>query len=161
MARLLQQVARIVLGERLALPHHLGHLGLHGLHRRGEVAQTLLLVGSEAPSILGQSEAGFKMLRLRSEVRWSGLSPVRHQAGAWGGVVKQGRGPFNTSPLLGIGAPLLRVFLELLPRDPRLVALVAELLRLWRSESGAPRPRRLWGGRRRAPEPTASFRAAL
>ena len=30
------------------------------------------------------------MLRLRSEVRWSGLSPVRHQAGAWGGVVKQG-----------------------------------------------------------------------
>ena len=83
------------------------------------------------------------MLRLRSEVRWSGLSPVRHQAGAWGGVVKQGRGPFNTSPLLGIGAPLLRVFLELLPRDPRLVALVAELLRLWRSESGAPRPRRL------------------
>ena len=136
MARLLQQVARIVLGERLALPHHLGHLGLHGLHRRGEVAQTLLLVGGEAPSILGQSEAGFKMLRLRSEVRWSGLSPVRHQAGAWGGVVKQGRGPFNTSPLLGIGAPLLRVLLELLPRDPRLVALVAELLRLAVGERG-------------------------
>ena len=43
---------------------------------------------------------------------------------------------FNTSPLLGIGAPLLRVLLELLPRDPRLVALVAELLRLAVGERG-------------------------
>ena len=101
------------------------------------------------------------MLRLRSEVRWSGLSPVRHQAGAWGGVVKQGRGPFNTSPLLGIGAPLLRVLLELLPRDPRLVALVAELLRLAVGERGTTASSSLGRPEARVPEPTASFRAAL
>ena len=34
------------------------------------------------------------MLRLRSGVRRSGLSPGRHQAGGWGGVVKQGRRHF-------------------------------------------------------------------
>ena len=68
---------------------------------RGE-RKRILSFEAGGGGLLGPWRAS-EMLRRRSEVRRSGLSPRSHQAGRWGGVVKQGGGHFQPA-----GPPPLR-----------------------------------------------------